>query len=349
MPDSNSFLVGDSIFCFRFRSNSIPASFKSQPASSSDQYIFGYVFFHQLRDESIRRGCTQKSLVILTLHPFHGLFFKLISLMSTFFSSCAQECLETACNNINIWASPEFGRLMELPFLGNILQVELPKDWSSQIYEKSVFSVNRRATGTLLTEYQLLASVPPLMITESCKSFLHDLFVLYELVLLGESIVVIGSTPSSCSNAILAILDLISPLHYGGDFRPYLTMQDKDFKNFLSSTPPRSVIIGITNPHFIRTVESWPHILNVGKCLRNQNNSNIKSGSPFKGFIDMKDGLHQTTHKRSLSKDDKILKAFVDPQLNSQSLHNILRRYFSDLTEKFLMPLNEYFETLKPR
>lgn len=344
MPDSNSFMVGDSYFCFRFRSNSIS---KSLELNASDQYVFGYVFFHQLRDEKIRRGCTQKSLVILTLLPFHGLFFKLLNLMSGFFSTCPLECLETACNNINIWATPEYGRLLELPFVGNVLQAEIPKDWSSQLIEKSVFSKK----GFLLSEYQVLSSCPPVLLTETFKDFLDDLFVLFELVLLGEPLIVVGTTPTACSNAVISLLDLIQPLQYGGDYRPYITMQDKDFKNYMNSKPSRSVVIGITNPHFIKTIEAWPHILYVGKCLRKSNNqaSMRNGGSPFKSVIEMKEGISQTSHKRFLSKDEKILKSFIDSSANSLPLHHMLKKYFSDLTEKFLMPLNEYFESLKPQ
>ncbi|EPZ33620.1 FAM116 domain-containing protein [Rozella allomycis CSF55] len=60
-PDSNSFLIGDCTFIFRYRKPKpnnkrcfIPAEF-----GEIGDYIYGYVFFRQTRDLTIRRGFLQ--------------------------------------------------------------------------------------------------------------------------------------------------------------------------------------------------------------------------------------------------------------------------------------------------
>lgn len=89
-PDSNSGCLGDTQFCFRFRQSSgrrvslhclldhydkdLPVYLKKDPA-----YFYGYVYFRQVRDKSLKRGYFQKSLVLISKLPYIH-----------FFSYCAQ-------------------------------------------------------------------------------------------------------------------------------------------------------------------------------------------------------------------------------------------------------------------
>lgn len=54
-------------------------------------------------------------------------------------------------------------------------------------------------------------------------------------------------------------------------------------------------------------------------------------------------------HKPYLSKDRKLIKEVVEAAIRGRPayiLDNMLRRHFMDLTERFLQPLNRYFESL---
>ena len=56
---------------------------------------------------------------------------------------------------------------------------------------------------------------------------------------------------------------------YSGDFRPYFTIHDSDFRNYVNKAkPPANVILGVTNPFFVKALEHWPHTLRVGVDTR---------------------------------------------------------------------------------
>lgn len=70
---------------------------------------------------------------------------------------------------------------------------------------------------------------------------------MWELMVLGEPLLVMGDTPTVCGDMVWALLELIKPVFsvshsccgtpnllckipFGGEFRPYFTIQDPDFK-----------------------------------------------------------------------------------------------------------------------
>lgn len=74
---------------------------------------------------------------------------------------------------------------------------------------------------------------------------------------------------------------------FGGDFRPYFTIQDSDFKSisnrnrvkvclaifhkvwntktFCKKAIPTGLVLGVTNPVFSKALENWPHLIKVAK------------------------------------------------------------------------------------
>lgn len=52
---------------------------------------------------------------------------------------------------------------------------------------------------------------------------MHMLWDCWELALTNQPFMLVGDSPAICGQAIFAILSLISPLEYIGDFRPYFT------------------------------------------------------------------------------------------------------------------------------
>lgn len=73
----------------------------------------------------------------------------------------------------------------------------------------------------------------------------------------GEPILVLSDSPMICSNAVLAIVSLISPVEYTGDIRPYFTIFDPDFRDIQTHTENRTLgpmIIGVTNPFFLKAL-----------------------------------------------------------------------------------------------
>lgn len=143
---------------------------------------------------------------------------------------------------------------------------------------------------------QLLVPVRATSAYDCFKEVLTHLWTLWELMLLAEPTIVMGTSPLASSDAVLSLVALVSPVRqqlrarredaavcsssatcvnfgclrcsqvpYSGDFRPYFTIHDADFKIYVNKTkPPANVILGVTNPYFVKALEHWPHTLRVG-------------------------------------------------------------------------------------
>ncbi|KAI8060285.1 hypothetical protein BC940DRAFT_246675 [Gongronella butleri] len=345
-PDSNVFEVGDQVFNIRLRaSNSLFAA--SGPTTSAG-FLYGYVFFRQKKDASIRRGYFQKSLVLLSQHPFVGLFSRVVASLGPAFFDVGQPMLEAAVMNIANWSLPQYdGTILDLPFLGHLLQVQLPQARKPQLLETSSFDMNK-----MQPDLQIMASVPVGGLYFHFKDIFKDLWLLWELILLGEPIIVIAPDPGICSEAVVSLVDLINPIPYCGDYRPYFTIQDADFKNFVNkSQPPTNLILGVTNPFFNTAIGHWPHIVRVGRQQLSHRTSKPNLGSKANVLYDFVQGV-TSKRKGVVQKDKDLLRMLTEAAVRGHPpdwlLNNILRRHFADLTEKFLVPLNRYFRTLIP-
>lgn len=164
------------------------------------------------------------------------------------------------------------------------------------------------------------------------------------------------------------MLDIIRPIPYAGDFRPYFHIHDYDFKTLVTKNKPQAgTLLGATNPFFAQVCSHWPHVLRVGKAA-------VKIGSASKygaahaskrgsggvaggnsaggGGPDHLPGF-VSKRKRRVSKDRPLLRRLLEMaergNKDQDEVANVmLRRYFADLTEKFLAPLNRYFSSLIP-
>ncbi|TRZ04197.1 hypothetical protein DNTS_011993 [Danionella cerebrum] len=145
----------------------------------------------------------------------------------------------------------------------------------------------------------------------------------------------------------------IAPLRYCSDFRPYFTIHDSEFKEYTTRTQaPPSVILGVTNPFFAKTLQHWPHIIRIGdmkqpgemaKQMKVKKLKNLKT-------LDSKPGVY-TAYKPFLNKDEDIIKQLqkgVQQKRPSAAQNAILRRYFLELTQSFIIPLERYVASLMP-
>lgn len=108
---------------------------------------------------------------------------------------------------------------------------------------------------------------------------LEQLWSCWELMVLGQPIYVMSDTPNSCSQIVLLLIELIKPIPFGGDYRPYFTIQDSDFSTLVSrkrvisiiqnilflKNPPQGVILGVTNRVFSKVLEHWPNYISTAK------------------------------------------------------------------------------------
>ncbi|KAI8137898.1 hypothetical protein BJV82DRAFT_328797 [Fennellomyces sp. T-0311] len=359
-PDSNVFEVGDQVYNVRVRASTVGLAVSGPTASAG--FLYGYVFFRQKKDPRIRRGYFQKSLVLLSQHPYVGLFSRAVAILGPAFFDTGQPMLEAACMNIAHWGAVIEGKVLDLPFLGQLLQVEISRPYEPQLLETTSFDMKK-----LQPDMQIMASLPVGGLYHHFKDILQDLWLLWELMLLAEPLVVIAPDPGVCSEAVVSLVDLINPIPYCGDYRPYFTIQDTDFKSFVTkSKPPSSLVLGVTNPFFNTAIEHWPHVVRVGRqqlrkpdgTLIPAHGNHVRAHKPKVGLGAKSNILFEfvqgVTSKRKavIAKDRQLLKMLTEASMRGHPpdwvLNNMLRRHFVDLTEKFLVPLDRYFSTLVP-
>ncbi|KAM8917244.1 protein DENND6A [Spinachia spinachia] len=358
-PDSNSGCLGDTQFCFRFRQGSNRKSSlgcflettdrDAPPCLKREQgHYYGYVYFRQVRDKSLKRGYFQKSLVLISKRPYVTFFHSLLKIMAPEYFEKQEPCLEAACNDIDRWPAPHPGRVLTLPIMGVVIKIRIPtcydKPGTSQLVQSAQSDSQVSIVLPTIHEVDLFRCFYPV--------FFH-IQMLWELVLLGEALVVMAPSPAESSDTVLALVSCISPLRYCSDFRPYFTIHDSEFKEYTTRTQaPPSVILGVTNPFFAKTLQHWPHIIRIGdmkqagemvKQMKVKKLKNLKT-------LDSKPGVY-TAYKPYLNKDEEIIKQLqkgVQQKRPSAAQNAILRRYFLELTQSFMIPLERYVASLMP-
>lgn len=210
----------------------------------------------------------------------------------------------------------------------------------------------------------VLSSIYEIDIFNSLYSVISHIHLLWELILTSEPVVVMASSPTDCSHMVQSLISLIAPLEYCGECRPYFTIHDSEFKEFTQSAQgPVACILGVTNPYFSKTLQHWPHTIRLSEPLNiNHNNDNnhtamgsfhakkltkVKSISKLLGVTS---GVC-TQYKPFLQKDKAIIKkiyAGVKTKRPSVVQSAIIKRYFLELTQSFMIPLERYMASLMP-
>uniref|UniRef100_A0A8C7E763 DENN domain containing 6B n=1 Tax=Naja naja TaxID=35670 RepID=A0A8C7E763_NAJNA len=360
-PDSYSGSLGDTQFSFRFRrsagrrraaavagewrcSREAPPALQPEPA-----HLFGYVFFRQVRDRSVQRGYFQKSLVLVTRLPYVTLFHSLLRLVAPEYFEKLDPCLEAVCSEIDQWPPPVPGQTLNLPVMGVLIQVRIP----SRVDKPDSCPAKPLIWENLLPAPLILCSVAELDLFRCFQSVLVHIQLLWELVLLGEPLVVVAPSPAMSSEVVLALASCLAPLKYCCDFRPYFTIHDSEFKEYTTRTQgPPSVLLGVTNPFFIKMLQHWPHLLRLGELrvagdLPKQ--VKLKKLAKLK-TLDTKPGLY-TSYKAFLHKDKMLIKRLlkgIQKQRPSEAQSALLRRQLLELTQSFIIPLEHYMASLMP-
>ena len=305
--------------------------------------------------------------------------------------------LEAFANDVVNWPSPQPGSILTLPLLGSILTAAIPFGQQAQNSPNADRADGRLPPTATMTirhrsrlnqgnirelpepligpEGPLLASIPSTSLFDTFKEALADMWLLWECVLLAEPILVIGPDPKVVSEAVWHMLDLIRPIPFAGDFRPYFHIHDYDFRTLVTKNKPQAgTLIGATNPFFATACSHWPHVLRVGKAAtkigsgfkHGQSASSYKKSGPIGGGVGGGHGAggggpdhipgFTTKRKRRISKDRPLLKRLTElaaernksTEQETASANVMMRRYFADLTERFLAPLNRYVASLVP-
>jgi hypothetical protein len=119
-PDSNSNFIGNLKYHFRIKLNN-----SSSSSLNDNSYLFGYVYFRQIKDNKLKRGYFQKSLVLLSKYPYLILFKYILDLIAPeYFINENKQIIESICYDINRWPLPIINnQLLTLPIMGYVIQV----------------------------------------------------------------------------------------------------------------------------------------------------------------------------------------------------------------------------------
>lgn len=305
-PDSvsqqqNRSSIHDSIFFFRIcrhlKSKIVNASeitevdtefpskpvYISNPSRSSgsnnvnaSRYMYGYVFNRQRHDERLRRGGEQKSVVILSHTPYSSVFRPLLQIIGPLYFDIGKKALEHIATYVSTWPAPIPGKLMDLPIGNATLKVYLPPAHSLPIETGQSFDESASSVAPFLPNNQY---IPQGLFHDSdifgtFRGLLLQLWLLWELLLIGEPILIIAPTPPQCCEAVASLVSLVAPLLCSVDFRPYFTIHDPQFARLNSikegeTFPP--VVLGVTNLFFLKALRNIPHIVSVGSPPPNSN------------------------------------------------------------------------------
>ncbi|VDK73365.1 unnamed protein product [Onchocerca ochengi] len=324
-PDSNCGMARDTNFHFRIRRSSgcsnlstyaayserVPAAIDADP-----QYFYG-----QKKDSSLPRGYFQKSLVLLTVLPLFDLFSLVVGVIAQGFFDSGEPAIEAACHHIDQWPIPIPGIVLCLPLMGNVIQCRIP----CQI---DLYSPQR---NYLINVKLMSPSKNPVLLSIMNKSnilgsllfVVNNVQLLWELVLTGEPVVVLAQNPSECSTFVQSLTSLIWPL------RP-------------------NVILGVTNPFFTKVFQNWPHIIRLVPSQEQQIPVGGKRKKIWnKRILETKYGLF-SQYKMFLQKDKTLYKDALKANNSDWTDATELQRRILDLTQNFMMPLENYVSSLMP-
>ncbi|XP_049805952.1 protein DENND6B [Schistocerca nitens] len=360
-PDSNSGCMGDTQFHVRIRRSAGNAELMPEHQYYNQKcpvhlqidpgYYYGYVYFRQVKDKTLPRGYFQKSVVIVSRLSFLSLFTEVCSLIAPEYFENGEPSIEAACHDIDQWPSPVPGENVNLPLFGTVLQAYIP------VQSKKPCSVvpsgsPPRMNSLVQPPPTVLRSIHEVNLFRCFSPVVSHVLLLWELVLTGEPIVVMASSPSTCSEMVQALVSMIAPLTYCGDYRPYFTIHDSEFKEYTTKAhAPPYVILGVTNPFFAKTLQHWPHIIRICEPSNTETvqKHKLKKGGNIK-MLDSKPGVY-THYRPFLHKDKLILKKLmkgIQTKRPGEVQTALLKRHLLEVTQSFMIPLERYMASLMP-
>ncbi|KAL5183624.1 Protein DENND6A [Glycine soja] len=249
--------------------NSVSKRLSSTSSGNVSKYMYGFVFNRQRHDERLKRGGEQKSVVILSHSPYSSVFRPLLQIVGPLYFDIGKIALEHIAAYVSTWPAPVPGKLMDLPIGNAMLKVNLPPAHSLPMENGVSLDESAAPVAPFLPNNQY---IPQGLFHDSdlfgaFRGLLLQLWLLWELLLVGEPILIIAPTPPQCCEAVASLVSLVAPLLCSVDFRPYFTIHDPEFACLNSiregeTFPP--MVLGVTNIFFLKALRKIPHIVSVG-------------------------------------------------------------------------------------
>ncbi|KAF1816159.1 hypothetical protein P152DRAFT_112460 [Eremomyces bilateralis CBS 781.70] len=351
-------------FQFTIRNNSPNVRLESPNAPyGSATLLHGNCIFRQEFDTTIKRSFNQRTMCIISNQPFPALFMHVLQRMTSETDFSNPNVLEQAFLHIASWPTPSVGS-HSLPFMGSVLPFEIAPHAAFPL--QGLRSAQLLSSSSAFMESQrLIHAYEPVGDWEKLLPHfpsISELFVLFERLILCESIIVFSRSPQLCSEMVSALVDLVKPIPYAAICRPYMTMQSEFSGTGASRGLPRQFLIGITNPFMLQRILGLaeelnitrPHVISLGPSdksvrIKSQNSQKRKDHHT----MDFPSGMDaQNTSKRYIKTDrefagtvESLLRGTLSSSHSSanEDVGSFVRRYFGQLTAQFLAPFNRYF------
>lgn len=302
----------------------------------------------------MKRSFNQRTLVLVSHHNFLAFYNRLLYQMTESGLISDPTTLESAYTQMVTWPAPALGR-QELPFMGSMIALDIAPHHAFPLQGLAGPTPLISDKPSSIYAYEPLGSWDLIMHYMPCIS---DLYVLYEMLLLCESIIVIAKSPQLASEAVSALVDLVRPVPYAGVIKPYMTMQS-DFRGIgIDGGTPSSFIIGITNPFLLKRIlsategnqRSRPHILylqNFDGPVPAKRHHSLHRKLSRNALLDLPGGgidAHAPS-KRFLKSESALLsqvETLLKPGDQTHEVGPLIRRHFAELTAQFIAPITRY-------
>ncbi|KAF2739499.1 hypothetical protein EJ04DRAFT_508780 [Polyplosphaeria fusca] len=354
----NTETVDDMTFNFTISNNSPDITLTSPQAPHGSATVFyGSCVFRQEFDDTMKRSFNQRTLVLISHHNFLAFHNRLLHQMTGNGVISDPTALEAAYSQMAAWPPPSVGRL-ELPFFGSMISLDIAPHHAFPLQGLPGSTPLISDKPNSIYAYEPVGSWDTIMQFMPC---ITDLWVLYEKLLLCESVIVIAKSPQLASEAVSSLLDLIRPVPFAGAYKPYMTMQAEFMSIGIDGGTPRPFIAGITNPFLLKRIlgategkdRMRPHILylqNFDGPVPTKRHHSLHHKSSRNALLDLPGGGidAQPPSKRFIKSESSTLSQIESLlKLGDQTheLDPLIRRHFAELTAQFLAPINRYLAT----
>ena len=103
---------------------------------------------------------------------------------------------------------------------------------SSTSLSSSLFSLTSITNTPLIN----ISSIYEVNMFKCLLPIFSHIQLVWELVLTSEPIIVMAPTPDVCCEVVQSLISMIWPLKYFSDFRPFFTIHDTEFKEFIKKS-----------------------------------------------------------------------------------------------------------------
>jgi hypothetical protein len=227
-----------------------------------DPNLYGFVYFRQIKDLQKTRKYSQKSLVLLSEHPFTSLFKQAINLIGPLFFEHGDSIFEAVNSCLKSWGQARPGQTLELPMLGQVIYFTVPSvdsTFSPQLIGDGLSDVLDSLNLGHPGLYQDI-NLCELFGMEFVQKFL---WTFWEIFITGEDLLFLTDNPETCSFGVLALASLVSPLVYSGKVFPYFTIFDTQFRTVQNDYERKKIgetVIAGTNPYILKVFKDMTHI-----------------------------------------------------------------------------------------